>query len=89
LIPYTLSFFLVAAPTYIAEISLGQYMTSGVVQAWNMIPVFQGKHLYIIITAEILYYQSTLSEPFINIFEIIECTIVGYTRYIFRTYYNI
>ena len=46
LIPYTLSFFLAAAPTYIAEISLGQYMSAGVVQAWKMIPIFQGKHIF-------------------------------------------
>ena len=42
-IPYLLSFVLAAAPTYILEISLGQYMSSGVVGAWKAVPIFQGQ----------------------------------------------
>ncbi|XP_045167232.2 sodium- and chloride-dependent GABA transporter 1-like [Mercenaria mercenaria] len=68
LIPYALSFFLAAAPTYIAEISLGQYTSCGVVQAWKMVPVFQGLGIasqvitlytnvyYIVVVAWALYY---------------------------------
>lgn len=68
LIPYALSFILAAAPTYIAEISLGQYMTTGVVRAWKMVPIFQGLGFasqvillysniyYIVVVAWALYY---------------------------------
>ncbi|XP_053377145.1 sodium- and chloride-dependent creatine transporter 1-like isoform X2 [Mercenaria mercenaria] len=68
LVPYVLSFLLVAAPSFLAEISLGQYMSSGVVGAWKMIPVFQGLGFasqvillytnvyYIIVVAWALYY---------------------------------
>ncbi|KAL4226709.1 Sodium- and chloride-dependent creatine transporter 1 [Mactra antiquata] len=68
LVPYLLTFFFVAAPAYIAEISLGQYMSSGTVRAWKIAPVFQGLGFasqiilmytnvyYIVVVAWALYY---------------------------------
>ncbi|WAQ97711.1 SC6A1-like protein [Mya arenaria] len=67
-IPYFLSFILAAAPTYIMEISLGQYMSAGVVHAWKAVPIFQGLGFasqiitlysniyYIVVVAWALYY---------------------------------
>ncbi|KAL4222728.1 Sodium- and chloride-dependent creatine transporter 1 [Mactra antiquata] len=68
LIPYLITFFLVAAPTYIVEISLGQYTSAGTVRAWSIAPLFQGLGFssqmiliysnvyYIVVVAWALYY---------------------------------
>lgn len=43
LVPYLLCLFLVAAPAFILEFSLGQFMSIGVLKAWKILPLFQGK----------------------------------------------
>ncbi|KAL4222727.1 Sodium- and chloride-dependent creatine transporter 1 [Mactra antiquata] len=68
LIPYAITFFLAATPTYVAEISLGQYMSAGTTRAWKIVPLFQGlgyasqviliysNVYYIVVVAWALYY---------------------------------
>lgn len=42
LIPYFIFLFLGAIPIFLLEVSLGQFMQSGAITAWNLVPAFKG-----------------------------------------------
>ena len=46
LIPYGICLVLAGVPVLILEVALGQFMSSGGITAWNIIPLFQGTWYY-------------------------------------------
>lgn len=42
LIPYFVSVFLGGIPIFFLEVVLGQYMSRGGIEAWNICPLFKG-----------------------------------------------
>ncbi|VDP43855.1 unnamed protein product [Schistosoma curassoni] len=43
LIPYFISVFLAGIPLFLLEVTVGQVTRRGVIAAWNICPLFQGK----------------------------------------------
>ena len=44
LIPWLLSIFLMGIPMFVLEVSLGQFLNTGGICIWNLVPMFKGKH---------------------------------------------
>lgn len=42
LIPWLLSIFLMGIPMFVLEVSLGQFLNTGGICIWNLVPMFKG-----------------------------------------------
>ncbi|XP_059151400.1 sodium- and chloride-dependent GABA transporter 2-like [Physella acuta] len=70
LIPYFIAVFFAGFPMFYLEVAIGQYMTKGGLQAWNLVPLFQGVGLasLLIITELNCYYNVILAWTFYYLF---------------------
>ena len=61
MVPYLTFVLLVGIPTMLLEFSMGQFMSLGGINVWNIMPIAKGSFIQIIIKVE--YCRSGINRP--------------------------